>query len=91
MSNKEDIGEERVYSVPLNHVWIAPVKNRTSRGIKVLRNFIKKNMRADTVMIDSKVNEKLWSGGVEGTPRKIRVKAVKDENDVVRVYLVEGE
>lgn len=90
MSDKDSV-EERVYTVPLVHAWIAPMKKRTPRSMRILRDFIKKNMGVDTVMIDSEVNEKLWSEGVEGAPRKIRVKAVKDRDNVVRVHLVEGE
>lgn len=91
MSDDKDVVEERVYTIPLDHAWIAPIKKRTPRGMRVLRDFIKKNMRVDTVMISGEVNEKLWGRGIEGAPRKIRVRAVKDRENVVRVHLVEGE
>lgn len=91
MSDNEDIIEEKVYTVPLRRAWIAPIKKRTPRAIRILREFIKKNMKTDEVIITSEVNERLWSRGIEGSPRKIRVQALKDKNNVVRVRLVTGE
>jgi len=47
-------------------------------------------MRSEEVLISKDVNEKLWSRGIEGRFRKIRVKALKDKEDVVTVHLSEG-
>lgn len=91
MSSSEKVGEERIYTVPLSHAWIAPTKKRVPRAVRILREFAKKNMKTDEVLISKEVNEKLWSRGIEGLPRKIRVKAVKDKDNVVTIYLVEGE
>jgi len=91
MSESKDVVEERVYTVPLSHAWIAPVKNRVPRGIHILKEFLRKNMKSDNIVISSEVNEDLWGRGIEGLPRKIRVRAVKDKENVVRVYLVKGE
>ena len=90
MSENEDAVEERIYTVPLRRAWIAPIKKRTPRAIRILREFMKKNMKTDNVIISNEVNEKLWSCGIEGSPRKIRVRAVRDEDNIVRVYLVKG-
>lgn len=89
--SKKNVGEERVFTVPLDHAWVAPIKNRVPRTIRILREFTKKNMKADEVHIGQEVSEKLWSRGIEGAPRKIRIRAVRDEDNVVTVHLVEGE
>ena len=91
MSKSKDAAEERVYTVPLDHAWIAPIKRRAPRAMKILKEYVKKNMGGESILISSEVNEKLWSRGIEGPPRKIRVKAVKDKDNIVRVDLVKGE
>ncbi|MFH0748607.1 MAG: 50S ribosomal protein L31e [Candidatus Bathyarchaeota archaeon] len=91
MSDEKNVILERVYTVPLEHAWISPIKKRTPRQLRILRSFIIKHMKADTVRISSEVNEKLWRRGIEGRTRKIRVKAIKDKENVVTVYLAEGE
>jgi large subunit ribosomal protein L31e len=48
-------------------------------------------MKTENVLIESSVNQKLWSRGIEKPPRKIRVRALKYRDDVVRVQLVDGE
>ncbi len=91
MSEDKDVVEEQVYTVPLDHAWIAPIKKRAPREMQILREFIAKSMGTDTIIISSEVNERLWSKGIEGKSRKIRVKAAKDKDNVVRVHLAEGE
>lgn len=91
MSDDKKIVEERVYTVSLTHAWIAPIKKRTPRQVRILREFIRKHMKTDTVVISSEVNEKLWSRGIEGRTRKIRVKAIKYTDNIVAVHLAGGE
>ena len=91
MSNDEDFVEERVYTVPLDHAWIAPIKKRTPREMRILKEFIMKNMKANTITISKEVNEKLWTEGIEGPSRKIHVRVVKYKDNTVKVHLAEGE
>ena len=91
MSENKDAVEERVYNVPLTHAWIAPIKKRAPRATRILREYVKKNMGGENILISSEVNELLWRKGIEGPPRKIRVRVVKDKENTVRVHLVGGE
>src|SRR4030067_569088 len=43
------------------------------------------------LIISKEINEKIWSRGIEKPPRKIRVRAAKDKDGNVTVYLAEGE
>lgn len=90
---EEEIVEERIYTVPLSKAWITPVTRRAPRAIRILRAFIKRHMKAneDSIVISNEVNEKIWSRGIEKPPRRIRVRATKDREGLVRVYLAEGE
>jgi large subunit ribosomal protein L31e len=102
---EEEIVEERVYTVPLGKAWIQPPNKRTSRAVRMLRSFITKHMKLEEVsgegeaeeeepkrlIISNEVNEKMWKRGIEKPPRKIRVRAAKDKEGNVTVYLAEGD
>ena len=102
---EKEIVEERVYTVPLGKALIQPPNKRTSRAVRMLRIFIIKHMKLEArkegeteeeeaparLIIDNEVNEKLWSRGIEKPPRKIRVRAEKDKEGNVTVYLAEGD
>lgn len=89
---EEDIVEERIYTVPLGRVRIGPRKKHSPRAVRLLRAFIKRHMKADddSIRITNKVNEKIWSRGIEKPPRKIRVRVTLDSEGIVTVRLAEG-
>jgi len=100
---EEEIVEERIYTIPLRRAWIAPRKRRAPRAVRIVRSFIQRHMKIETevkgeedeeeerLVISNEVNEKLWSRGIEKPPRNIRVRAVKDKEGVVTLYLAEGD
>ncbi|MGB9740162.1 MAG: 50S ribosomal protein L31e [Candidatus Bathyarchaeia archaeon] len=101
---EEGIVEERIYTVPLGRAWIMPPNKRAARAIRILKDFLKKHMKLEArkegeeeeeepkkLIITNEVNEKIWSRGIEKPPRKIRVRAAKDKDGNVTVYLAEGD
>jgi len=98
---EEEIVEEKIYTIPLGRAWISPRKKRAPRAALILKNFIHKHMKIKTeaeegeeierLVVSNEVNEEIWSKGIEKPPRKIRVRAVKDKEGVVTVYLAEGD
>jgi len=101
---EEEIVEERIYTIPLGRAWISPRRKRTPRAVRILRSFVQKHMKIETeakaeegeeeagrLVISDEVNKKLWSRGIEKPPRKIRVRAVKDREGTVTLYLAEGD
>jgi len=98
---EEEIVEEKIYTIPLGRVWISPRKKRAPRATRILKNFIHRHMKIKTeteegeeterLVVSNEVNEKIWSRGIEKPPRKIRVRAVKDKEGVITVYLAEGD
>jgi large subunit ribosomal protein L31e len=102
-AEEEEIVEERIYTIPLRRVWISPRKKRAPRAVRVVESFIQRHMKVETgtkadeeeeearLIISNEVNEKLWSRGIEKPPRNIRVRAVKDKEGTVTVYLAEGD
>ena len=101
---EEEIVEERVYTIPLQKALIRPPKKRAPRAMQLVKIFITKHMKlAVTVsedeeeeelpqlIVSQEVNEKIWDRGIEKPPRKIRVRAAKDRDGNVTVYLAESE
>jgi large subunit ribosomal protein L31e len=101
---EEDIVEERIYTVPLAKALVRPPKKRAPRAMQMIRAFITKHMKLEMrfeaeeekgelpkLVINNDVNEKVWSRGIEKPPRKIRVRAAKDKEGNVTLYLAEGE
>lgn len=80
---------ERIYTVPLGKAWAWGRKNRTARAMRILRDFIKRHMKAQEVVIGNDVNEEIWCRGIQKPPRKIRVKAERDSEGKVTVSLAE--
>jgi len=79
---------ERIYTIPLRDVKRVPRQKRAAKSIRYIKEFIQKHMKADDVIIDMGVNEKIWERGREKIPSKIKVRAV-EEDGTVEVTLVE--
>ena len=86
----ENIVEERVYTVPLQGAWKVPSWRRTPKAMEIVRGFIMRHMKPETVKLTKELNERVWYKGIRNPPRRIRIRAVKDEEGVVTVYLHEG-
>lgn len=79
----------RVYTINLGRAWITPQHKRTDRVINMIREFAVKHMKSDDIKLDQDLNRQIWSRGKTNPPRKVRVKMVRDEDDVVTVSLYE--
>jgi large subunit ribosomal protein L31e len=101
---EEEVVEERIYTIPLGKALIMPPRKRAPRAMRMLRSFIIKHMKLEApkgegeeeeepkeLSISNEVNERVWGRGVEKPPRKIRVRAAKDKDGNVTVYLAEGD
>jgi len=100
---EEEIVEEKIYTIPLGKAWIAVPKKRAPRAVRMIRDFVKRHMKFEAreeleeeeepkrLVISNEVNERVWRRGIEKPPRKVRVRAAKDKDGNVTVYLAEGE
>lgn len=79
---------ERIYTIPLRAVFEAPKPRRANKAVRVVKDFLARHMKAKDVRIDGSINEALWENSREKPPRRIKVKAVKEE-DKVTATLVE--
>jgi large subunit ribosomal protein L31e len=100
---EEEIVEEKVYTIPLGRAWISSHQKRAPRAIRLVKNFIQRHMKVkeetleeegeegERVVISNEVNERIWSRGIQKPPRKIRVRAAKDKEGTITIYLAEGD
>jgi large subunit ribosomal protein L31e len=99
---EEEIVEEKVYTIPLSRAWISSRQKRAPRAIRLVKSFIQRHMKVkeevleegeegERVVISNEVNEKIWSRGIQKPPRKIRVRAAKDKEGTITIYLAEGD
>jgi large subunit ribosomal protein L31e len=99
---EEEIVEERFYTIPLQKALVRPPKKRAPRAMQLIRVFITKHMKLEMkvseeeveeelpqLIVDNGVNEKIWGRGIEKPPRRIKVRATKDKDGNVTVYLAE--
>lgn len=102
---EEEIVEEKFYTISLGKAWIAVPKKRAPRAMKMIKDFVKRHMKFEArgeleeeeeeepkrLVISNEVNERVWRRGIQKPPRKVRVRAAKDKDGNITVYLAEGE
>jgi len=103
---KEEFVEERTYTIPLGKAWIMPPNKRAPKAMRMIKAFVTKHMKLEAkkeeegeeaeeeprkLVISNDVNEKIWRKGIEKPPRKVRIRAAKDKEGNVTVYLAEGD
>lgn len=77
----------RVYIVPLGLVYEAPPYRRAKVAIRMIKDFVKRHMKASEVSIGKDVNELIWARGIKHPPRRIRLEMKRDEDGIVSVKL----
>ncbi len=88
---EEEIIDERIYTVPLRKAyWTGSRLRRSNKAIRVLRKFVERHMKPEELLIQPEVNERIWSRGIQKPPRRVRIRATKNSDNLVRVYLAEG-
>lgn len=89
---------ERVFTIPLTVTKQVPKTKRAPRAIKEIKEYVRQHMTdkgADKeelqrdVWIDYRLNELIWSRGIEAPPSKVRVKAIRFEDGLIEVSLPE--
>ncbi|MDQ1371536.1 MAG: large subunit ribosomal protein L31e [Candidatus Thermoplasmatota archaeon] len=90
---------EMVFTVPLTITRNVPKTKRAPRAVKEIKDYVRQHLADKTmpkdevpekdVWIDYKLNELLWSRGIEHPPRKVRVKAIRFEDGLIEVSLPE--
>ena len=88
---EEEIIDERIYTVPLRKAyWTGSRLRRSNKAVRVLRQFVERHMKPEELLIQPEVNERIWARGIQKPPRRVRIRATKNSDNLVRVYLAEG-
>ncbi len=88
---EEEIIDERIYTVPLRKAyWAGSRLKRANRSVRILREFVERHMKPEELLIQPEVNELIWARGIQKPPRRLRIRATKNSENLVRVYLAEG-
>lgn len=56
-------------------------KNRATRAVREIKLFAQKAMKTNDVRIDQALNKYVWSCGVKGTAKRIRLRLSRRRND----------
>ena len=82
--------KERIYTIPLRDVINRSVSTkRAPRAIRKIREFLRRHTKCEIIKLDNSINEKVWERGISKIPPRIRVKVIKEDDNVVRAVLVD--
>lgn len=71
--------EERIYTIPLRNAFKTERVRRSKKAIKIVREFLQKHMKTESVKIGKSINEFIWSRGAKKPPRRIRIHTIKED------------
>jgi len=106
VEKEEEFVEERIYTIPLSKAWIVPPNKRAPKAMRIIKAFVTKHMKLEarreevyeegeeeprTLIINNEVNERIWMRGIEKPPRRVRIRAAKDKEGNITVFLAEGD
>lgn len=86
---------EREYIVPLRKGWLkVPEYKRANKAVKTLKEFIAQHMKVydrdlRKIKVEKDLNNEIRFKGMRKPPARIKVKAIKYDNGIVRVELVD--
>jgi len=84
---------EREFVVPLRASQHQPSRRRRAgHALETVRRFVTRHMHGESenVWIDPRLNEYIWERGIQHIPSKVRVKAIRFEDGLIEVDLLEG-
>lgn len=80
---------KREYVIPLRRkTRKAPKWRRSKKAVAVLKDFVRKNMKSEDVIVCNELNEHIWANGSKNPPGKVSVVALKTPINGVEKVLV---
>ncbi len=74
--------EERIYTIPLRQAFRVPRSRRAKKAVKIVREFLKRHMKVEEVVIGESINNYIWNKGLKKPPRRVRVHALIHDGKV---------
>ena len=79
---------ERTYVIPLSReTRKAPYYRKSKKAMSLIKKFIAKHMKSETISIGHYLNTKVWQHGIKNPPSKVKVTVSKEESGKVLVEL----
>lgn len=88
MAEKKSDKVEREYIIPLREKCRpVPRYKKTNKAVKTVKEFLARHMKVENrdlnkIKLDIHLNEFLWGRGIKNPPHKVKVKAIKDGENV---------
>jgi large subunit ribosomal protein L31e len=87
LPKEEEIIDERIYTIPLAKARNGPRNKRAKKSVRFLKDFMTRHFKPEALVISQEVNEKIWERGIQKPPRKLKIRATKNVDGLVVVYL----
>jgi large subunit ribosomal protein L31e len=72
--------EERIYTINIRKAILkVPRWEKSKKAVSAVRNFLKRHMKGNEIRIGKSITEKIWKGGNQNPPNKIRIHAIRTE------------
>jgi len=82
---------ERIYTIPFRSAFEHSRYTRGKRAVKLVQEFALRHMKAQDVRVSEGVNSAILRDGIEKPPRRLKVRMVKGDDALVRVWLIGEE
>ena len=82
---------ERIYTIPLGGMYEIVRQKRGKRAVSFIKEFALRHMKAEAVKISEGVNSLILRDGIQKPPRRIKVRIIKDDKSLAKVWLVGEE
>jgi ribosomal protein L31E len=80
------MADEKIITINLRkEVLKAPRWSRGKRAVKVLKEFLAKQVKVEKIIIDKSISEKIW----KEEPNKLRIKLTKVDDKTFKAELME--
>ncbi|MCK4780415.1 MAG: 60S ribosomal protein L31 [Candidatus Lokiarchaeota archaeon] len=79
--------DERIYIIPLAKARKGPRNKRAKKAIRYLKEYMTRHFKPESLVITQEVNQAIWQRGIQKPPRKLKVRATKNIDGLVVVYL----
>jgi len=81
--------DERIYVINLSRLYWTGRARRAPRALKRIREFLERHTKAEKIIIDSSINEYIFSRAYDRPPRRIAVRVipVDKEGKVLKAVL----
>lgn len=82
---------ERIYTIPLGDAYLRVRSKRAKRAVAFVQAFALRHMKAAEVKVSEGVNSLVFRDGMGKPPRRIKVRIVKGDDQVAKIWLIGEE